>query len=116
MSSYPRIVISICNNSKCSIIFQVFINFFGLFDEKFVMFGHDIDLSYRLRLAGYKNYYFPKTYIINFKGGNAPQFNWQYIKHFYGAMIIFAMKYLFKMPELKLQGNPKLPLAYEVER
>jgi GT2 family glycosyltransferase len=88
----------------------------GLFDEHFAMYGHDIDLSYRIKLAGYKNYYFPKTYIINFKGGDAPEFNWHYIKHFYGAMIIFAIKYLFKMPDLKLQGIPKLPLAYEVER
>lgn len=88
----------------------------GLFDERFVMYGHDIDLSYRIKLAGYKNYYFPKTYVINFKGADAPEFNWQHIKHFYGAMIIFAMKYLFKMPDNKLQGTQQLPLAYEVER
>lgn len=78
----------------------------GLFDERFAMYGHDIDLSYRLKLAGYKNYYFPKTYVINFKGSHSPGFNWQYIKYFYGAMIIFAMKYLFRMPDIKLQGNP----------
>jgi len=87
----------------------------GLFDERFAVFGYDTDLSYRIRLAGYKNYYFPKTFIINTNGGNAPRFNWQYVKYFYGAMIIFAVKYLFKMPEVKLQGIPKMPLVYEVE-
>jgi len=89
----------------------------GLFDERFVKHGYDIDLSYRLRLFGYKNYYFPKTYIINFKTQTEPKFNWQYIKYFYGAMLIFATKYLFKMPEIKMQGMPQVFAAsYEVER
>lgn len=74
----------------------------GLFDERFFMFGHDIDLSYRIRLAGYKNYYFPKTYVINFNLSRIPKFNWDYVKHFYGAMFIFAAKYLFKMPDVKV--------------
>jgi GT2 family glycosyltransferase len=92
------------------------LNDIGLFDEQFAMYGHDIDLSYRIRLAGFKNYYFPKTYIINFNWVNTPKLNWQFIKNFYGAMIIFAVKYLFKMPEIKLEGTGQLPLAYEVER
>jgi GT2 family glycosyltransferase len=79
------------------------------------MYGYDIDMSYRIRLTGYKNYYFPKTFIINTNGGIRPQFNWQFVKNFYGAMIIFAVKYLLKMPEIKLQGIPKMPLVYEVE-
>jgi len=80
----------------------------GLFDERFFMYGHDVDLSYRIRLAGYKNYYFPKTYIINFKQEKV-KFNWQYIKDYYGAMIIFATKYLFKLPEVKAaEGIPQL--------
>ncbi|SDS79233.1 Glycosyltransferase, GT2 family [Mucilaginibacter mallensis] len=90
----------------------------GLFDEHFFMYGHDIDLSYRLRLAGYKNYYFPKTYIINAGDRSLPKFNWHFVKYFYGAMLIFAFKYLFKMPEIKVAGvpQPQLPLLYEVER
>ena len=92
------------------------LNDIGLFDEQFAMYGHDIDLSYRIRLAGFKNYYFPKTYIINFNWVNTPKLNWQFVKNFYGAMIIFAVKYLFKMPEIKLDGIQQLPLAYEVER
>jgi GT2 family glycosyltransferase len=74
----------------------------GLFDERFVQYGHNIDYSYRMRLIGLKNYYFPKTYIINLKSANKPKFSWQYIKNFYGAMLIFAAKYLFRLPEIKI--------------
>lgn len=91
-------------------------NEIGLFDERFYKYGHDIDLSYRMRLAGFKNYYFPKTYIINFKNRRVSKFSWQYIKYFYGAMIIFAAKYLFKLPQIKVEGIQLYPASYEVER
>jgi GT2 family glycosyltransferase len=88
----------------------------GLFDERFEMFGHNIDLSYRIRLAGFKNYYFPKTYIINFESQPLAKFSWDFIKYFYGAMFIFAVKYLFRLPEIKVQGLPQLvPASYEVK-
>ena len=40
----------------------------GLLDENFFMYGEDIDLSYRIQLGGYKNYYFADTSIIHYKG------------------------------------------------
>ncbi|MGD9494005.1 MAG: glycosyltransferase family 2 protein, partial [Bacteroidales bacterium] len=40
----------------------------GLLDETFFMYGEDIDLSYRILKAGYKNYSFPETRIIHYKG------------------------------------------------
>jgi GT2 family glycosyltransferase len=87
-----------------------------LMDERFHTYGYDIDLSYRIRLAGFKNYYFPKTYIINFNSRNNVKFSWDYLKEFYGAMIIFAAKYLFKVPEIKVEGLPQLfPSTYEVK-
>jgi GT2 family glycosyltransferase len=88
----------------------------GVFDERFHTYGYDIDLSYRIRLAGFKNYYFPKTYIINFNSRNNVKISWDYLKEFYGAMIIFAAKYLFKVPEIKVEGLPQLfPSTYEVK-
>ena len=47
---------------------KVVLNKIGLLDESFFMYGEDIDLSYRLKLCGYDNYYFPKTRIIHYKG------------------------------------------------
>ena len=40
----------------------------GLLDQNFFMYGEDIDLSYRLLLGGYNNYYFSETSIIHYKG------------------------------------------------
>jgi GT2 family glycosyltransferase len=88
----------------------------GLFDERFVQYGHNIDLSYRMRLAGLKNYYFPKIYIINFRSNSTQKFSWQYVKNFYGAMLIFAAKYLFRLPEIKIEGMPAYSPTYEIER
>ncbi|AMR33270.1 hypothetical protein A0256_18510 [Mucilaginibacter sp. PAMC 26640] len=89
----------------------------GGLDERLSMFGHDIDLSYRIRLAGFKNYYFPKTYILNFRKQVTSKFTWRYIRHFYGAMFIFASKYMFRMPELNMPAVPQLfAPKYEVER
>ncbi|WP_083852700.1 glycosyltransferase family 2 protein [Pedobacter arcticus] len=68
----------------------------GLFDEHFFMYGEDVDLSYRLTLAGYKNYYFPEVYITHFKGQSTHKLSVRYIKSFYGSMFIFAKKYFLK--------------------
>lgn len=104
-------------NSAFMLIRQSALNRVGLLDERLNMFGHDIDLSYRIRLAGYKNVYYAKTYILNFRKQVSSKFSWAYIRHFYGAMFIFASKYMFRMPELKMPDVPQIfSPKYEVER
>jgi len=65
----------------------------GYFDETFFMYGEDIDLSYRVLLAGYKNYYLADTTIIHYKGESTKKGSLNYVKVFYQAMIIFARKH-----------------------
>lgn len=65
----------------------------GLLDEDFFMYGEDIDLSYRMIRAGYKNYYFPKTRIIHYKGESTKKSSVNYVLVFYRAMVIFARKH-----------------------
>ncbi len=68
----------------------------GLLDESFFMYGEDIDLSYRLIKGGYKNYYYPKTTIIHYKGESTKKGSINYVLVFYQAMIIFAEKHFSK--------------------
>jgi Predicted glycosyltransferases len=65
----------------------------GLLDESFFMYGEDIDLSYRITLAGYKNYYFPDTRIIHYKGESTKKTSVNYVFVFYKAMEIFVKKH-----------------------
>lgn len=65
----------------------------GLLDEAFFMYGEDIDLSYRITLAGFKNYYLAETTIIHYKGESTKKGSLNYVKVFYQAMIIFAKKH-----------------------
>jgi GT2 family glycosyltransferase len=68
----------------------------GLLDEDFFMYGEDIDLSYRIKKAGFENYYFPKTRIIHYKGESTKRSSVNYVFVFYNAMIIFAKKHFSK--------------------
>jgi GT2 family glycosyltransferase len=65
----------------------------GLLDETFFMYGEDIDLSYRITQGEYKNFYFPETTIIHYKGESTKKGSLNYVKVFYKAMIIFAQKH-----------------------
>jgi len=64
----------------------------GGFDEDFFMYGEDIDLSYRIAKAGYKNFYLGGVKAIHFKGESTVK-NKAYLQNFYGAMGIFYKKH-----------------------
>ena len=64
----------------------------GGFDEQFFMYAEDIDLSYRIRQAGFTNYYLADTSIIHFKGESTKK-DIGYVKLFYKAMRQFVQKH-----------------------
>ncbi len=68
----------------------------GLLDEDFFMYGEDIDMSYRLLNAGYKNIYYPESTIIHYKGESTKKGSLNYVLTFYKAMIKFARKHFSK--------------------
>lgn len=68
----------------------------GLLDETYFMYGEDIDLSHRIRLAGFENVYLPQAYIIHYKGESTRKETANYVRAFYGAMVIFAKRYFTK--------------------
>ena len=64
----------------------------GGFDERFFMYAEDIDLSYRIKKAGYKIYYFAGTTITHYKGSSTKK-DVRYVQQFYKAMSQFVKKY-----------------------
>jgi GT2 family glycosyltransferase len=68
----------------------------GMLDETFFMYGEDIDLSYRIQLGGWKNYYCSDTTIIHYKGESTKKSSVNYVFVFYRAMVIFAEKHFSK--------------------
>lgn len=65
----------------------------GGFDEIFFMYGEDVDLSYRIQKAGYRNYYFAGSSIIHFKGESTRKGSMNYVRMFYKAMSLFVQKH-----------------------
>lgn len=72
---------------------RVLLQQLGGFDEAFFMYGEDVDLSYRIQQAGYKNYYFAGSTIIHFKGESTKKGSLNYVKMFYNAMSLFVQKH-----------------------
>ncbi|HQY12727.1 MAG TPA: glycosyltransferase family 2 protein, partial [Ferruginibacter sp.] len=69
------------------------LNEIGNFDERFFMYGEDVDLSYRIQRAGYKNHYFAGSSIIHFKGESTRRGSMNYVRMFYSAMSLFVKKH-----------------------
>lgn len=65
------------------------------FDERYFMYGEDIDLSYEISKRGYSNYYLGSVSAIHFKGESTIK-DREYASRFYGAMRLFAQKHFYK--------------------
>jgi len=64
----------------------------GGFDERYFMYGEDIDFSYSMLKAGYDNYYYGQTTVIHYKGESTLK-DEVYAQRFYGAMKLFYKKH-----------------------
>src|SRR5690606_9546540 len=65
----------------------------GGFVETFFMYGEDVNLSYRIQQAGFKNYYLAESSVIHFKGESTKKGSLNYVKMFYNAMRLFVKKH-----------------------
>jgi len=69
------------------------LNRVGGFDERYFMYGEDIDLSYSIQSLGLDNYYFAENSIVHFKGESTKKGSLNYTRMFYRAMSIFSKKH-----------------------
>jgi GT2 family glycosyltransferase len=65
----------------------------GMLDEEFFMYGEDIDWCYRIKQAGWVNYYYPQTQIVHHKGASSRRKPYKIIYEFHRAMILFHNKH-----------------------
>lgn len=63
------------------------------FDERFYMFGEDLDLCSRIWNNNYEVHYVPKTQIIHYQGESVKSAPFDSINAFYNAMILFVDKH-----------------------
>ena len=80
-------------SGACMMLRKSVLDKIGYLDEDYFMYGEDIDLSYRITQNGYKNYYYPKTKIIHYKGESTKKDSLNYVIVFYRAMQIFVKKH-----------------------
>lgn len=78
------------------------------FDERFFMYGEDLDLCFRVKQGGFKVVYRPEASIIHFKGKSvSPTVDTQY--HFFHAMKIFVQKH--KLNHNRMTGFLNLAIS-----
>jgi len=65
----------------------------GGFDERFFLYGEDLDLCAKIKERGGSIWYTPETQIIHFKGKSSHQRSFRSGVAFYEAMILFSRKY-----------------------
>lgn len=74
----------------------------GLFDERYFMFGEDIDLCMQVGKTGNKIYYCPNVTVTHFKGKSGAMLTYSGLSQFYYSMHLFIEK--------NLAGNYILPI------
>lgn len=68
----------------------------GAFDEDYFMYCEDVDLSYRINKAGYKNMYYPEVDLIHYKGESTRKATLSYVRIFNEALVTFVKKHYSK--------------------
>jgi hypothetical protein len=65
----------------------------GLFDERFFMYGEDLDLAFRIKERGWKVFYYPAVRVLHHKGASSRKQSGRLIREFYRAMHVFYRKH-----------------------
>jgi len=83
-------------SGACMMVRREVVDQVGLLDEKFFMYGDDLDWCYRIKKAGWKVYYVPQAQIIHYGGKSSQKVPYRGILWFYRAAHIFYKKHYAK--------------------
>lgn len=76
----------------------------GLMDEDFFLYGEDLDWAYRIKQAGWVNYYYPRVEVVHYKRASTRQVRARAQFEFYRAMYLFYRKHFRQSTPLWLHG------------
>jgi len=57
-------------SGACILVKRTIFEQVGYFSEDYFMYAEDLDLCYKIKQAGYKNYYIPNATVVHFGGGS----------------------------------------------
>jgi GT2 family glycosyltransferase len=80
-------------SGSCMFVPRALYKQIGGFDERFFMYGEDLDMCYRIRESGRQVWYYPETQIIHRKGKSSAKSIFRARIAFYEAMMLFSRKY-----------------------
>lgn len=65
----------------------------GMLDEDFFMYGEDVDWCYRIKQAGWVNYYYPRTQIVHYKRASSRNKPFKITYEFHRAFFVLYNKH-----------------------
>ncbi len=74
----------------------------GLLDERFFMYGEDLDWALRMKQQGWKVVYYPEVVVLHHKGGSSQRNRSKVVTSFYRSMLLFYEKHYAKSMLLPL--------------
>ncbi len=78
-----------CGMGACLLVRLTAIDDAGLMDERFFLYGEDLDWAYRIKERGWRGRYYPRVTILHHKGAASRQRSTRATVAFYGAMVRF---------------------------
>lgn len=75
----------------------------GAMDERYFLYGEDLDICLAVSRAGYRIVYYPKAVIIHYKGASSGQANRLANREFHRAMSLFHKKHFCRQDRRPLE-------------
>lgn len=82
-------------SGSCMLVRRKAMEQVGVLDDRFFMYGEDLDWCMRFSQAGWKVYYTPSAEIVHFHGMGSRQRKLKSLQNFYHAMWLFHRKHYY---------------------